>query len=56
VITLALPPLRERKRDIPLLVADLLKKINQDFAHQEPGTKSEPGYKHKTISDSAMEL
>ncbi len=47
VITLKLPPLRERKSDIPLLLEALLKQINADFQHQEPG------YKHKSISAAA---
>jgi DNA-binding NtrC family response regulator len=50
VITLKLPPLRERITDIPLLAADFLKRINKDFKVQEPG------YKDKTISPSAIKF
>jgi transcriptional regulator with PAS, ATPase and Fis domain len=50
VITLQLPPLRERRADIPLLVDSFLHQINQDFAQQDPG------YKHKRVSASAMEF
>ena len=44
VITLRLPPLRERKGDISLLANAILQKINAEFAGQEPG------YKHKSLS------
>lgn len=50
VITLKLPPLRERPSDIPLLATEFLKKINEEFKAQEPG------YKHKSISASAMDF
>jgi DNA-binding NtrC family response regulator len=50
VITLRLPPLRGRKRDIPLIAEALLRQINQDFRKQEPG------YKDKSISAAAMEF
>jgi DNA-binding NtrC family response regulator len=50
VITLRLPPLRERKRDIPLVAGALLQQVNRDFAREEPG------YNDKFISASAMEL
>src|SRR5205807_2578499 len=43
LITLRLPPLRERRADIPLLVDSFLRQINADFAQQEPG------YLHKKI-------
>jgi DNA-binding NtrC family response regulator len=48
VITIKLPPLRDRKEDIPLLVERLLSQINENFERQEPG------YQHKSISASAM--
>ena len=47
VITLKMPPLRERKSDIPLLVEAFLSQINPDFRPQEPG------YKDKSISAAA---
>jgi len=47
VITLRIPPLRERKPDIPLLVDGFLRQINRDFARQEPG------YQDKSISPAA---
>jgi DNA-binding NtrC family response regulator len=50
VITIQLPPLRERRRDLPLLVEQFLTKINRDFAEQDRS------YNHKRISASAMEF
>lgn len=47
VVSIQLPPLRERKSDIPALAQTILDKINTDFSLQEPG------YKHKSISASA---
>jgi transcriptional regulator with PAS, ATPase and Fis domain len=48
VITVKLPPLRDRKTDVPLLAKSILEQVNHDFAAQEPG------YKHKYFSDSAI--
>lgn len=50
VISIKLPPLRERREDIPLIVARLLDRINDNFGRQEPG------FKHKSISGSAIEF
>jgi DNA-binding NtrC family response regulator len=51
VITLRLPPLRERKRDLPLIAEALLNRINQEFRQHEKG---EPGFKDKSLSASAI--
>ncbi len=48
VITVKLPPLRDRREDIPLLVQRLLGQINENFGRQEPG------FEHKSLSSSAM--
>lgn len=50
VVTLKLPPLRHRKSDIPRIAEALLAKINEQFAHDEPG------YRHKSLSVSAMQF
>jgi DNA-binding NtrC family response regulator len=43
VVTIPLPPLRERKSDIPRITESLLSQINQQLS-------SDPGFTHKTIS------
>jgi DNA-binding NtrC family response regulator len=48
VITIKLPPLRERRADIPAIATALLTQINRDFARQEPG------YRPKCLSGSAQ--
>jgi len=48
VITVKLPPLRDRREDIPLLVQRLLAQINSNFERQEPG------YRHKSVSPAAI--
>jgi transcriptional regulator with PAS, ATPase and Fis domain len=47
VISVKLPPLRERRSDIVHVANSLLTRINADFAEQEPG------YKNKMLSKSA---
>jgi DNA-binding NtrC family response regulator len=48
VITIALPPLRERKSDIETLAVRLLEQINAQFQSEEPG------YQYKKISPDAI--
>jgi DNA-binding NtrC family response regulator len=50
VITIKLPPLRDRREDIPLIAERLLSRINRDFARQEPG------YRPRRLSGSALEF
>jgi DNA-binding NtrC family response regulator len=47
VITIKLPPLRDRREDIPLLVPRFLAQINENF-------KNQPGHKQRSISASAI--
>lgn len=50
VIKLKLPPLRDRKTDIPALADALLTEINADFRSQEPA------YRDKSLSDPAKKF
>ena len=47
-ITIQLPPLRDRKPDIPAIAASILAHINHEFAKQEPG------YRPKVLSPAAL--
>lgn len=47
-ITITLPPLRDRKVDIPRIAQKLLDQINRQFQEEEPN------YKHKSLSASAI--
>ncbi|MCB9922566.1 MAG: sigma 54-interacting transcriptional regulator [Planctomycetaceae bacterium] len=49
-LAITLPPLRERKSDIPKIAGKLLAQINKQFAAEEPN------YKHKSLSASANEF
>ena len=49
-ISLRLPPLRERRSDIPALIDSLLVRINAQFG------RGEPGYQNKSLSGAAKGL
>jgi DNA-binding NtrC family response regulator len=51
VISLHLPPLRERTKDVPLIADNLLCRINEQFRDQD---HAEPGYRDKQLSAAAM--
>jgi transcriptional regulator with PAS, ATPase and Fis domain len=46
-VTITLPPLRDRKTDVPKIAERLLDQINRQFASDEPN------YQHKSLSASA---
>lgn len=48
VFTINLPPLRDRRSDIPQIAERLLSQINEQFAAEEPA------YCHKKLSDAAI--
>lgn len=48
VVTIKLPPLRERRGDVALIANRLLGRINREFARQEPG------FQPKHLSNSAL--
>lgn len=48
VVTIKLPPLRERRGDVALIAERLLDRINREFARQEPG------FQPKRLSGSAL--
>lgn len=51
VVTINLPPLRERKQDIPALAEALMNRINRQLS-----AEGEPGYEHKSLSDAASRI
>jgi DNA-binding NtrC family response regulator len=48
VVTIKIPPLRERQGDATTIAGYLVDRINKQFALEEPG------YRHKSLSDSAI--
>ena len=46
-VTITLPPLRDRKADVPRIAERLLDQINRQFASEEPN------YQHKSLCDTA---
>ncbi|VTU00956.1 atpase aaa : Sigma 54-dependent transcriptional activator OS=Planctomyces maris DSM 8797 GN=PM8797T_28319 PE=4 SV=1: Sigma54_activat: HTH_8 [Gemmataceae bacterium] len=48
VLTVKLPPLRDRRGDVPAIAGRLLERINREFARQEPG------YRPKRLSAAAV--
>lgn len=48
MVTIHLPPLRDRKSDLPRIAEHLLDMLNHQFAADEPG------YQHKMLSPSAI--
>lgn len=48
VLTVKLPPLRDRRADIPAIAGRLLDRVNAEFARQEPG------YRPKRLSAAAV--
>lgn len=49
VVTVSIPPLRQRKRDIPEIASSLMDRINRQLS-----AEGEPGYRHKSLSASAI--
>ena len=47
-LTITLPPLRDRKSDIPKIAEKLISQVNRQFKAEEPN------YKHKSVSGPAM--
>jgi DNA-binding NtrC family response regulator len=50
VLTVRVPPLRERKRDIPALVEHFMMDLNTQFR------EGEPGYRDKTVTGRAVQF
>jgi transcriptional regulator with PAS, ATPase and Fis domain len=50
VITIHLPPLRERRTDIPKIADVILRRVNADFR------QNEPGFRDKSFSPSAIDF
>ncbi|MEY4577989.1 MAG: hypothetical protein RL701_2692 [Pseudomonadota bacterium] len=55
VVPLLLPPLRERRKDIPLIASNLLKRIHESSSQNPPGTQTQAAALTLELSDETLQ-